>query len=76
MRRPVTYEELLDVEFATKGETTAPRRWPRELVEVWLAEDVINFADERRRQAVPHEALRTRLRNILPAVMSRNGYSK
>ena len=41
MPRPVTSAEFSAVEIASKGETTTIRRWPREIVEVWLAEDVV-----------------------------------
>ncbi|MGH9942131.1 MAG: hypothetical protein ACRD9R_07225 [Pyrinomonadaceae bacterium] len=47
MRRPVTHEELQEVELRTKGETTTLRRWPAEVIEAWLAAEVIRRGDER-----------------------------
>jgi len=44
MPRPVTSAEFSAVEIASKGETTTMRCWPREIVEVWLAEDVVRTA--------------------------------
>ncbi len=62
MPRPVTCEERLDVELATKGETTTHRRWPKEVVEAWLAADVLSFADERQRRAARRRVRRARWR--------------
>jgi hypothetical protein len=67
MLRPVTHEEWLNVELASKGETTMHRRWPRELVEMWLAEDVVHTADMRPAQERQHMLLSERARSFMAA---------
>lgn len=41
MLRPVTTEEFISVNLATRGERYNHRRWPREVVEAFLAAKVV-----------------------------------
>ncbi len=43
MLRPLTSEEMLDVNLASKGENTSHRRWPKEIVEAFLAAEVVTI---------------------------------
>ena len=39
--RPLTSEELTQVELATKGESRARRQYPSEVVAAWLAAEIV-----------------------------------
>ena len=39
--RPLTSEELTQVELATKGESRARRQYPPEVVAVWIAAEIV-----------------------------------
>ena len=51
MPYPLTTQEIIQVDLASKGETTVRREWPREALEKFLATDVITARGNRKRKA-------------------------
>ncbi len=48
MPRPITTEEMTALQFATVRESCGRRSWPGEVVEAFLAAEVIRDREERR----------------------------
>ena len=65
LRGPLTTSERIAVELKTKGETSVCRQFPPEVVNAWLAAEVV------RAEGTPHRQPVTRGRGLRSLLLSR-----